>query len=196
MSENSNSNSESKSHLKLDIDIINSNYPNPNNKSNTEELLTKSSNNFNNNTPLSSSKYISANFPQNNSIYNSTNKTQSSTAINQKLSKNKKFSSFKMVEKLKYNNKKALNIYETEQKKGDDESITARERRDAFGNIIKKKNRKNIKVSFIDEINEEQPLVNVIDIESYKNFNIILGMSKEENINDKITNNCQCCNIL
>ena len=100
--------------------------------------------------------------------------------------------SFKMVEKTKY--KKMFDIQEFNARRVDQETITGRERRDAYGNIIKKKNRKKIKVSFIDQINEEQPLVNVVDIESYKKYNFIIGMPKEDHIKkNQVTSNCQCC---
>ena len=104
--------------------------------------------------------------------------------------KKKKITSFKMIEKSKYKTsfdyiKKNENEFDT---------ITGKERTDAFGNIIKRKNKKKIKVSFFDEINKGQPLVNIIDIESFKKFNIIIGMPKEEHIK-KNHANCQCCNI-
>ena len=106
--------------------------------------------------------------------------------------KKKKMASFKMVEKTKY--KKMFDTQEFNARRVDQETITGRERRDAYGNIIKKKNRKKIKVSFIDQINEEQPLVNVVDIESYKKYNFIIGMPKEDHIKkNQATSNCQCC---
>ena len=67
-----------------------------------------------------------------------------------------------------------------------------KERTDIYGNVISKKNKKKVKVSFIDKVTT-QNLVNVIEIESFKNYNYIFGMPKEEKI-DKTTN-CQCCLI-
>ena len=105
-------------------------------------------------------------------------------------SKKKKISSFKMIEKSKY--KTAIDY--TKKNENEFETITGKERTDAFGNVIKRKNKKKIKVSFVDEINKDQPLVNIIDIECYKKFNVIIGMPKEEHIK-KNHSNCQCCNI-
>ena len=48
-------------------------------------------------------------------------------------------------------------------------------------------------LSFADEIDEDKPLASVIDIESYKNYNYIFGMPKEDTINKNISTNCQCC---
>ena len=94
-----------------------------------------------------------------------------------------------MVEKSKYK------IYESPSKnvKIEEEGETGRERRDYFGNIIKKKNRKKIKVSFVDEINKNKHLAEIIDIESYKKYNYIFGMPSEDNYNQNLKTNCQCC---
>ena len=72
---------------------------------------------------------------------------------------------------------------------------TSRERRDVYGNLICKKNRRKVRVTFADEIEEEKPLASVIDIESYKKYNYIFGMPKVDTINKNITTNCQCCNV-
>ena len=53
-----------------------------------------------------------------------------------------------------------------------------------------KNNKKNVKVSFIDKVTT-QPLVNVIPIECFRNYNYIDGMPKEEKTDNKA--NCQCC---
>lgn len=107
-------------------------------------------------------------------------------------SKKKKLSSFKMVEKSKY--KKIFDTQDFNARRVDQETITGRERRDAFGNEIKKKNKRKIKVSFVDQLHEDQPLVNVIDIESFKKYNFIIGMPKEDNIKStNVNSNCQCC---
>ena len=94
--------------------------------------------------------------------------------------KKKKISSFKMVEKSKY--KKLFDTQDFMARRVEQETITGKERKDAFGNEIKKKNKKKIRVSFIDELHEGQPLANIIDIESFKKFNFIVGMPKEEHI--------------
>ena len=95
----------------------------------------------------------------------------------------------KMVEKKKKNERilftnKIVETNETENNK--------KERLDFYGNVIKKKKKKKVKVSFIDNVTTH-PLVEVINIESFKNFNYIEGMPKE---NVKVTNaECVCCLI-
>ena len=107
--------------------------------------------------------------------------------------KKKKLSSFKMIEKSKY--KKIFDAQEFNARRVDPETTTGRERRDAFGNVIKKKNKRKIKVSFLDEIKENQPLADIIDIESFKRYNIIIGMPKDDNSKNNGSSNCQCCMI-
>jgi len=95
----------------------------------------------------------------------------------------------KMVEKKKRNERilftnKIVETKETENKK--------KERLDFYGNVIKKKNKKKVKVSFIDNVTSH-PLVEYINIESFKNYNYIEGMPKE---NVKVANaECVCCLI-
>ena len=104
----------------------------------------------------------------------------------------KKYSVFRLIEKEKKNKKEmrfAVKKYETEEKEELSDKI---ERRDIYGNIISKKNKKNVKVSFIDKVTT-QPLVNVVDIECFKNYNYIYGIPKEEKIEKTV--NCKCCSI-
>ena len=104
----------------------------------------------------------------------------------------KKYSVFRLIEKEKKNKKEmrfAVKKYETEEKEELSDKI---ERRDIYGNIISKKNKKNVKVSFIDKVTT-QPLVNVVDIECFKNYNYIYGIPKEEKIEKTV--NCKCCLI-
>ena len=101
----------------------------------------------------------------------------------------KKYSVIKMVEKKKKNKYNSLftnKIVETHVK--DDK----KERLDFYGNVIKKKNKKKVKVSFIDVVTS-QPLVNIIDIESFKNYNYIEGMPSEDNVGKGAE--CVCCLI-
>ena len=101
----------------------------------------------------------------------------------------KKYSVIKMVEKNKkkknkklFTNKIVETIVENDKK----------ERLDFYGNVIKKKNKKKVKVSFIDVVTS-QPLVNIIDIESFKNYNYIEGMPSEEKTGKSAE--CVCCII-
>ena len=95
-----------------------------------------------------------------------------------------------MVEKERYKK-----YYESPTKKVqiEGEIETGRERRDYYGTEIKKKNRRKVKISFVDEINEDKPLAEVINIESFKKYNYIIGMPSEANFNRNLKANCQCC---
>ena len=103
----------------------------------------------------------------------------------------KKFAVLKMVEKSKY--KKYFDSPTKFREPKEEENQTGRERRDAYGNLINKKNKRKIKVSFIDEIEEEKPFASVINIESFKKYNYIFGYPSEENFNKNVRTNCQCC---
>jgi hypothetical protein len=46
-------------------------------------------------------------------------------------------------------------------------------RSDKFGNLISKKNIKNFKISFIDEIEKDKPLAKIYKIESFRKHNSI-----------------------
>lgn len=105
----------------------------------------------------------------------------------------KRFSIIRLVEKEK-RSRKNLNRFivkknEIEEK---EESIENKERRDIYGNIISKKNKKNVKVSFIDKVTT-QPLANIVDIECFKKYNYNYGIPKEEIIEKNI--DCKCCII-
>ena len=145
------------------------------NKSNNEEEIIKSTNIINNiilpNPQKSASnKLIPRNYDDNDlntrslKLYSKTKINSMSTDPDSNVGfhspspkKSKKFSFFKMVEKSK-NTKKFSNFQNNYQKKIEEEE-TGRERRDAFGNIITKKNRKKIK-NISDNINK----LNSIDI--------------------------------
>ena len=108
----------------------------------------------------------------------------------------KRYSVFKLIEKDK-RYKKDINSLFFDQKKNNSKIETekekVKERTDIYGNIINKKNKRKVKVSFIDEVNE-QPLVKVIEIKSYKNYNYIEGLPKEEK-SGKVKTTCVCCSI-
>ena len=104
--------------------------------------------------------------------------------------KKKKYTVFKMVEKERY---KKYFESPTKNVKIEEEIETGRERRDHYGTEIKRKNRRKIKISFVDEIDENKPLAEVINIESYKKYNYIFGMPSEDNFNHNLKTNCQCC---
>ena len=68
------------------------------------------------------------------------------------------------------------------------------ERTDRNGTVINKKNRKKVKISFIDQVDKHKKLVTEVKIESFKKYNIILGMPKEDYYdgNDKNNSKCSC----
>ena len=102
----------------------------------------------------------------------------------------KRFSIIRLIEKEKKKKKENnLFIIKKEVKEPTEEK---NERTDIYGNVICKKNKKNVKVSFVDKVTS-QPLVNVVNIESFKHYNYIYGIPKE-NKTEK-TDNCQCCLI-
>ena len=71
-----------------------------------------------------------------------------------------------------------------------------KERTDKFGNIINKKNKKNIKVTFSDEIDNNK-LVSEIQIESFKKYNLILGLPKGDYYDgENRKQNEYCCCII
>ena len=190
------------------------------NKSNNDFETTKSGNNAITNSKIPTTKDLLQNHDiEINTLFNSeiseTKHKISSNSLNQKFSNNKlnilttdpnihsdnnlqspkkkKYTMLKMVQKSKY--KKFFETPLAYTKKIDEESVTGRERRDAFGNLINRRNKKKVKVSFADELEEVKPLVSVIDIESYKKFNYIFGMPNEDFINKNVRANCQCCLI-
>ena len=101
----------------------------------------------------------------------------------------KKYSVIKMVEKRK---KKERNMFTNKIVETKEVQNDKKERIDFYGNVIKKKNKKKVKVSFIDIVTS-QPLVDVINIESFKNYNFIEGLSREEGTVKKAE--CVCCLI-
>lgn len=101
----------------------------------------------------------------------------------------KKYSMIKMVEKKKKKNNNNLFTNKIVETKLENDK---KERLDFYGNVIEKKNKKKVKVSFIDIVTS-QPLVNVIDIESFKNYNYIEGMHDGEKLG--ANTECVCCLI-
>lgn len=105
----------------------------------------------------------------------------------------KRYSVFKLVEKDKKTKKEFNNIFINDKKVEDEKTPRKKERYDIYGNLINKKNKKKIKVSFIDKVTH-QPLCNIIDIESFRNYNYNEGIPKEEKMKN-VSTNCQCCLI-
>ena len=74
------------------------------------------------------------------------------------------------------------------------------QRKDGYGVPINKRNKKKIKVTFTDTLNtinsknEKNQLVEIIPIESYKKYNYVEGLPREEDL-ATTKSNCQCCLI-
>ena len=174
------------------------------NKSDNEYEISKSGTNPTTNSKGSSSKNFSQNTASN-ALFSSDNSDTkqkfSSNSLNQKFlskrleelptdhinnteikpksPKKVRFSMLKMVKKSKYKNMFDTPIDLT--KKIEEEEL------------IDKKNRRKVRVTFSDEIDEEKPLVSVINIESFKKYNYIFGMPNEDIVNKNLKTNCQCC---
>lgn len=68
-------------------------------------------------------------------------------------------------------------------------------RYDRRGIEINPKNKKKIKITFNDDVMVNQPLVDVIPVESYKKYNYVGIAPPERAAFEKTTNCCQSCNI-
>ncbi len=64
------------------------------------------------------------------------------------------------------------------------------ERKDNYGNVINKENKKNVHIKFLDNI-PKQKLINIVPIESFKEYNMIEKIPEEE----FITLCSKCCQI-
>ena len=92
-----------------------------------------------------------------------------------------------LEEKNKYkSNKKSLFEEEVKEDKKEDEKVY---RRDKNGVPICKKNKRKVKISF------ERPFEIITPIESYKKYNILLGMPRDENFMNGKLGECQCCSL-
>ena len=92
-----------------------------------------------------------------------------------------------VLEEKKKNRGPRRSIYAVEHKeeKKEEEKIY---RKDRNGTEIRKKNKKKVKIGF------EEPFVNIIPIESFKRYNIMLGLPRGEKY-FKDRDDCKCCLI-
>ena len=66
-------------------------------------------------------------------------------------------------------------------------------RRDAQGVEINKRNKKRVRVTFINDINEKIPFVDIINVESYKKYNQDILLKQYQNVNPtRVTECCSC----
>ena len=66
-------------------------------------------------------------------------------------------------------------------------------RYDNYGNVINKKNKKMVHIAFADELSEKS-ITEEIQIESFKKFNYVKGLPKEDLFGPSNAFN-KCCNI-
>ena len=64
-------------------------------------------------------------------------------------------------------------------------------RLDAYGNKIIKGNKKNYKVTFIDEVDENKDLIEEINVENFKKYNVLMVFSKDDKVEEH-----GCCTCL
>ena len=146
----------------------------------------------NSNSKSLSSNIISGNNSNSYDTNNSNNFLYSSPQKTRGLSHKEKIMLLLSQEKTKVN-KKEVSYFAL--KKDPPKEDSKKERTDRNGTIINKKNKRKVKVTFNDEINKNK-LVTEIKIESYKKYNLISGMPKEDyylGVNKKTT--CKCCSI-
>ena len=99
--------------------------------------------------------------------------------------KKKKIIVLEEKKKYKTSRKSPYIVEEKEEKK--EEKIL---RKDKNGVPICRKNRRKVKISF------EKPFVIETPIESYKKYNVLLGMPKDDSYMNSNLGECQCCSLI
>lgn len=106
-----------------------------------------------------------------------------------KNNKNKFLTLLKNCEKTKIKKKESIN----NNKKEDITIEPKKPRYDNYGNVINKKNKKMVHIAFADELSEKS-ITEEIQIESFKKFNYVKGLPKEDLFSPSNAFN-KCCNI-
>ena len=106
-----------------------------------------------------------------------------------KNNKNKFLTLLKNCEKTKIKKKESINNI----KKEDITIEPKKPRYDNYGNVINKKNKKMVHIAFADELSEKS-ITEEIQIESFKKFNYVKGLPKEDLFGPSNAFN-KCCNI-
>jgi hypothetical protein len=57
-------------------------------------------------------------------------------------------------------------------------------RLDAFGNKIIKGNKKNYKVTFVDQVDENKDLIEEISVENFKKYNVLMAFSQDDKVEE------------
>ena len=57
-------------------------------------------------------------------------------------------------------------------------------RLDAYGNKIMKGNKKNYKVTFIDQVDENKDLIEEISVENFKKYNVLMAFTQDDKVEE------------
>ena len=101
---------------------------------------------------------------------------------------------FKNSERSKNKVTKKESITDTYKKTDVESEPKKKTRFDNFGNLIDKKNKKNVHIAFIDQLMNGRSITEKIQIQSFKHYNYVKGLPKKDEYNP--TNNFhKCCFI-
>ena len=165
---------------------INKNILTLNNNENTSNFyISKTNENINNN-----SNNINNNNINNNISNNNNNNNENNNNNKEKIKKNINLLEHKKTYHRHYDNENKFIVIP----KVNNNELDENKRFDRFGQQITKKNKKNIKVTFKDEILNE-PLEEIEFIQSIKSFNYVKGMPSEREVFGKNKICCSSCII-
>ena len=186
------------------------NENNNDNENNNFNIQLTDNNNSNNNCNKSDNSIIISHHNKNSLLYSSVSNPNSAVnkydKINQSGNENmndyeklilKKKSHFspkkkkrKLILEVKAKNRgQKRSVYALEQKEVKKEEQNKIYRKDKNGTAICKKNKRKVKISF------EEPFVNVVPIESFKKYNVMIGIPKGEKYINSKDEVCLCCII-
>ena len=121
-------------------------------------------------------------------------KMKSDKRLNSKFSSSKLLTLLQNSKKTKKNKKVSITETIEANEKTKNEDIEPKKiRYDNYGNIINKKNKKNVHIVFADQFSEKS-ITEEIQIESFKKFNYIIGLSEDDIYKSSNPLN-KCCSI-
>ena len=168
---------------------INKNILTLNNNENTSNFyISKTNENINNNINNINNNNINNNISNNNN--NNNNENNNNNNNKEKIKKNINLLEHKKTYHRHYDNENKFIVIP----KVNNNELDENKRFDRFGQQITKKNKKNIKVTFKDEILNE-PLEEIEYIQSIKSFNYVKGMPSEREVFGKNKICCSSCII-
>jgi len=166
---------------------INKNILTLNNNENTSNFyISKTNENINNNSNNINNNNINNNISNN----NNNNENNNNNNNKEKIKKNINLLEHKKTYHRHYDNENKFIVIP----KVNNNELDENKRFDRFGQQITKKNKKNIKVTFKDEILNE-PLEEIEYIQSIKSFNYVKGMPSEREVFGKNKICCSSCII-